>query len=1514
MSPYSLTAVVVGEGSLPIRCAELLLARGWAIEFVLSLDSAVVDWAKAKGLDAALVKRSGEVADHLAGLSFDCLFSIVNSLLIRENVINLAQRRAVNYHDSLLPRYAGLNAAAWAVVNGEEQHGISWHELTVGIDEGDLLVQVPVAIAAEETALTLNVKCYEAAIAGFETLVAQLEQDAETPQHQDLSQRTYFAGWARPWAGGLLDFRQDAVSLANLVRGLSFGLGYLNGLTLPKLWLGDRWVPVHTLSVLPRRTEAQPGTILAIEDKRLVVATATEDVELSGFEESQVEGLNLDTASLTVGACLPQSAQPEAIQHLAEVVARHENFWTRRLKASEGAKLDWMQTSMRSAPPQVSECRAATGFANRVGQRQWQLSDALRQGLMSLVLAGQHSEQLFSLSETEEPEVQERELQALSLGLTTVLGAYLARLSDEGCGDLAFSSRHQQAIAAQAHEAIQFETSSSERSQTASQTVSVFADGPQTSLFAKTVPLQIRPELDKPIAAALAATAKELAVLEKRGSYATDLLLRDPDLAEVQPLSVAVTWRQDPTNDDSAHRLSAIQPVPGQQLNLVIEPAQCYWLYDSEQLSEAALASLETRLISFIAGILAQPELPLCYQPLVSEQERQRVVQAWNQTEASYDWHSCVHHLFEEQAFKNPERIALEFGAERLTYGELNQRANQVAHRLRLQNVQLDGPVGVHMERSLEMIIALLGVLKAGGCYLPIDPKYPLDRRLLMVEDAQPAAILTQSRHQGELGHPCELCLDASEFWSGLSTEAPVSAVSPHNLAYIIYTSGSTGRPKGVMIEHRSLSNFAQAACQNYGVGEDDRVLQFASISFDAAAEEIYPCLISGGTLVLRTVEMMESVPQFLQCCRRDRLTILDLPTAYWHLLVAELMDETLTLPEAVRIVIIGGEAVNPQRVNQWQQMLRRTGCQAQLLNTYGPTEATVVATVQAIPQPTDVSSEETQLEPVVTIGRPLSNVSTYILDGNLQVLPEGAAGELCVGGAGLARGYLNQPEKTAAQFVESSLASGERLYKTGDLVRYLPNGEIDYLGRIDNQVKIRGFRIELGEIETHLLRQPTVEDCTVIVREDEPGQKRLVAYVVAMSGAVISQAELRQALGEKLPDYMVPVAFVALAALPMTPNEKVDRKALPRPDLSSLGGDRRASGFVAPCTATEIALARIWEKVLGVAPIGREDHFLELGGDSLTAIRLCMQIEREFGKKLLLSTLFQAPLLRELAEILRSGVVATQSCVLPLKSQGSRPPLFFVNCAQDANQIANYLGEDYRIYGLNLFGATARLCDQLDSFELSLMAQAFADDIRETQPEGPYYLSSYCGDTRLAVELAQELQRRGEDVALLALIDPWWNDDPPTLAYHWQTVRYFGMEYAVDKLKEKAHALWLKIAVLRDRWNAKLRRLAQQAPSAVDRDVELYRTYRTASALFQPQPYAGYTVLMFSEELQIDRTGQLDDVLANFTEYGYEMLSVPGYHHALFYPESLEVLGEHLRWAIDSAEKRTEQAVVLAN
>ncbi|MEG4987496.1 amino acid adenylation domain-containing protein [Microcoleus sp. BR0-C5] len=663
--------------------------------------------------------------------------------------------------------------------------------------------------------------------------------------------------------------------------------------------------------------------------------------------------------------------------------------------------------------------------------------------------------------------------------------------------------------------------------------------------------------------------------------------------------------------------------------------------YSLDLFEPTTIARMAGHFQILLEGIVANPSARLSDLPLLAETECQQLLFEWNNTGINYSQCECVHRLFEAQVAKTPDAVAVQFECQSLTYRELNDRANQLAHYLHSFGVKPDEIVGVYMARSLDAIVGILGILKAGGAYLPLDPIYAKERLAFMLEDAGVQVLLTQAKLKAETpaqNNISVICLDAD--WQTIAQQNksnPESPVGPENLAYIIYTSGSTGKPKGVMVQHQSLANYTQAASVEYGIKAGDRVLQFASLSFDASAEEIYPCLTQGATLVLRPNSMLDSISSFLQKCRDWEITVLDLPTAYWRELSARLSAENQEFPPSVRLTIIGGETALSASLNHWQKCVSE---KVRLVNTYGPTETTIVATwCDSLPSAPSAPSAVKNSPKTLPIGRPIPNARTYVLDANLQPVPIGVPGELYIGGAGVARGYINRSDLNREKFIPDIFSSkqGDRLYKTGDLVRYLPDGNLEFLDRTDRQVKIRGFRIELGEIESTLSQHPDVQQAVILAREEDSGGKRLIAYLVLNSAAgghggtapthSALIKNLRSFVREKLPDYMVPASFVCLESMPLTPNGKVDFKAFPAPETNKSDAD-----FIAPETLEEQVLADIWAEVLGLKQVGINDNFFELGGHSLLATQLIAKVRDRFQVELSLRCLFQSPTVASLA------------------------------------------------------------------------------------------------------------------------------------------------------------------------------------------------------------------------------------------------------------------------------------------
>ncbi|WP_334190937.1 non-ribosomal peptide synthetase, partial [Noviherbaspirillum sp.] len=637
---------------------------------------------------------------------------------------------------------------------------------------------------------------------------------------------------------------------------------------------------------------------------------------------------------------------------------------------------------------------------------------------------------------------------------------------------------------------------------------------------------------------------------------------------------------------------------------------------------------MHTALAQLANALDSAPSVPIASLDILPEAERKRLLVDWNATESEFPESSCLHQLFEAQAAYKPDALAVCFENFRLTYGELNAQANRFVHHLRSHCVAPDATVALCVGRGPDMVMAMLAILKAGGAYLPLDPDYPVERLAYILSHARPVAIICAEQSNariaeavGTAGTPViNLDRDSVKWQAEDNGDLPcvISGVAPRHLAYVMYTSGSTGRPKGVMVEHRSVVNQVTALQRRYGLVAQDRVLQFAAPSFDMSVEEIFGALASGAALVLRTDAWLAGAAEFHGLCNAYAVSVANLPPMVWEQF---LQREDKELPPSLRCVMLGGDAVHPEAIRRW---LARTGHRPRLFNAYGPTEATVNATVH---EP-GIYDDGRQL-----IGRPLANTRIYIVDAGLRPVPVGVVGEICIGGAGVARGYLANAELTDRSFVADPFYAGfsARMYRTGDLGRYLHDGTVEFLGRRDAQVKIRGFRIELGEVEATLERHPEVRSAAAVAVDDPVSGRRLVACYTPRNEPADPQS-LRRFLADFLPEYMVPTQFVALDALPLTPNGKLDRTALTQ--QVSVGAPQHGleSDYQAPQGEVEIRIAQIWAEVLGLERVGRRDHFFELGGHSLLAISLIERMRRA-GLHTDVRVLFDTPTLAELAD-----------------------------------------------------------------------------------------------------------------------------------------------------------------------------------------------------------------------------------------------------------------------------------------
>nr|WP_250636801.1 non-ribosomal peptide synthase/polyketide synthase [Paenibacillus sp. IHB B 3084] len=669
-------------------------------------------------------------------------------------------------------------------------------------------------------------------------------------------------------------------------------------------------------------------------------------------------------------------------------------------------------------------------------------------------------------------------------------------------------------------------------------------------------------------------------------------------------------------------------------LDLIVMPDEVFSImfrYNANVYDRATVERMQGHVLHVIQQIVNNPHIRVNELELVTPEEQAQIIQVWGDTAAAYPQNKTLSALFEEQVEQTPDQVAVLFESETLTYHELNERANRLARTLRAEGVGPDQPVGILVQRSLEMIVGIYAILKAGGAYVPIDPDYPADRIRFMLEDSEAKLVLTQSRlvEQATLSFDGKvLVLDSGEIYHEDGSDLEPLA-GPRNVAYVIYTSGSTGKPKGVMVEHHSVINRILWMHDRYGLRAGDTILQKTAFTFDVSVWELFWWSMVGSKVSLLSVGGEKNPEDIVEAIAHGGVSTMHFVPAMLHAFLEYVEQQPLEVVQAklgtLRHVFASGEALPPQHVARFQRLLSGI-VGAKLINLYGPTEATV-----------DVSyfdcgpNEEYS---VIPIGKPIQNIRLYIVkEGTVQLQPIGVAGELCISGVGVARGYLNRPELTAEKFVSDPFAGGEagyeRMYRTGDLAKWMLDGNIEYLGRIDHQVKIRGYRIELGEVESQLLKVESVREAVVMARADETGQKQMVAYYVA--GQEIGASELRSELGRELPSYMVPSYFVQLEQMPLSPNGKIDRKALPAPKGSLQSG----ADYVAPRMWVEAKLAQIWQDVLGLARVGVKENFFEIGGHSLRATTLASKIHKELNKPLPLRSIFEAPTIEQLAAVL---------------------------------------------------------------------------------------------------------------------------------------------------------------------------------------------------------------------------------------------------------------------------------------
>lgn len=938
-------------------------------------------------------------------------------------------------------------------------------------------------------------------------------------------------------------------------------------------------------------------------------------------------------------------------------------------------------------------------------------------------------------------------------------------------------------------------------------------------------------------------------------------------------------------------------------------------IYNTNLFTAETIRRFSHHLRTLLAGLVENLDTPVAQLPLLTPAELHQFLVEWQSEPVLYPQVPLYHHI-ETHAVYRPDAIAVTFNGLALTYAELNHRANQFAHYLLSVGVGKEIRVAVCVQPCLEIAICLLGILKAGGVYVPLDPSHPPERLMMILEDTQAKVVLTQTSLLSKLPNTADgavvehiLCVDRDwHLLDSYPTPNPQQAIALDQTAYIIYTSGTTGKPKGVMASHSNLINYLLATQDRLGFNHEDVMPSVARFSFSISLFELLSPLVAGGTLVVLEREHVLDFQRMAQTL--EKLTMLHTVPSVMQRLLTYIQDKGIDPQryQGVRHVFTGGDIVNPDLLEQMKAVFSN----ARVYVLYGCSEISSLCSSYLVPRGQKLTKS--------SIGKPFNNVSVRLYDPDQNLVPIGVPGELYVGGAGVTKGYLHRDDLTQEKFV---LIDGQLFYRTGDLAKFRSDGNLEFLGRSDFQINLRGIRIELSEIEATLRQAPGVREGVVMACELGNGEPALVAYLVlthadhsASDHSVLENtviAETRHFLQDKLPDYMVPAAFVILEALPLNPNQKVDRRALPQPTPDNMAG---LAEYVPPQDEWQQKLTLIWQELLGVPSIGIRNNFFELGGNSLLAVQMLTQVEQVFGKNLPITTLLQAPTIEALAEVIQTTSEGLKvGDLVPLRTTGTKPPLFCIYGLLLYRELANHLDTEHPIYGVYLREEVELLktgkIDQYKSVfsDVPSVAARYLEVIRHFQPHGPYYIAGESFGGVVAFEMAQQLRAVGEEVALVALFDSWLPSQDTRkpllqrLQLHGRMLAKYRMAYVQKKgrpLKQKITRLLSKSIDKFQTRSAQVPHPAQPAPStdaaAPQNDVRQEARLQITES-YVAQPYPGRVVLFRAMERDpFEAELSRDMGWATVVQEDLQVFDVPGDHIGILKEPHVQILAQQLR------------------
>jgi len=1425
----SYTCALVGEGAIALRCAQMLRDRGVGLLLLGSADGSLAQAAEDWGVPHEQARQAWR--SRLAEARPDVLLSVSNPWILQAQELSLVKRWSFNYHDSLLPRHAGMHATTWALMAGDVQHGITWHEVTADIDAGRVAVQLPVEVHPDDTAFNLNLRCYEAGIQGLSILLTQL--DAGGPQWRDQAGEGEMHP-ARQRSAGQCAIRpaMSVKVIERFVRAHDFGRAH-NPLGTPKLWLGGPcWLMIRGA----RSNDSQSlglGLLQPHGANQWLLGSQDGDVVLTGH----LHGRDVDASCWTSPVCVPDLAEP-VITELSELHAAtclNERHWCAELL---------VQRQPAMAPGMPAAGLPAEGAA-----------------------AQSHGLPLLADALSQLP-AQARPSWALAAWTWLLQG-----LSAEPIVDMAVW--HPKAVRM------------------------------GLGLFSTVRPWRLRARPEAGFAALVAQVQSDLRSIEHHGTWAWDLLQRAPALhpapawPQAWPAGVWIDEAPPGQLDDGWRAVLAIDPRDG---------ASTGW---SPMRDARTWRALDRTMAHVVRAGWGDPLRPLQTLGWLDEAHA-AMLQAWGTGDEPAWPPGALFAQIAQRADEDPEAPALRWGSKTVSRGALQRQVEAVAAQLHRQGCGRGERVALLLSHSIDAVVTMLAAWRLGAAYVPMDPAHPVARLKAMCDTAGIGLVVSHAAtaEVAEALLRAGADLRSVPLWEEpLCAEAGVEPqpmprfdIGDDDLAYCIFTSGSTGTPKGVAIAHGGLVNHAWSMARAYQLGPGQRCLLSASLAFDVAAEQIFPALVSGAEVVIKPRDLLSSLSVLHSFVEEQGLTVLTLPATLWHEWVAYLVDRQRPVPTSLRTIGVGTEKVSAQTLAQWQKL---GGKQVRFIQGYGPTEATITCAVHVIDPATQVASDAP-----LPVGRPLAHTTLRVLDRHGQPTPAGMEGEVCVGGVGLAKGYLGQPELTLQRFVMHHEGADwpQRLYHTGDRGWWDDEGRLVIAGRTDFQVKILGYRVELGDIETVLMALPGVHACVVTLMASPGRPSTLVAHVATEGGvsgtdATLAPADILRHAQQHLPAHMVPQEVVLMGRLPVGLNGKVDRKALPMPDRTLQATVLAMPGTDVAADAQQVKVAAAFADVLGLPNVPLQQGFFDLGGSSLLALRLLARIERDCGQALSLSTLFAHPSVEGLSACLRGALTGAppatpQPSVIQL-SEGLGQPIWLLGGAHQYQALGRALAGRHPVFAVVLPEEEALARDGSALPALQDMAKAYATVMRQRNPRWPCAVGGFSFAGVLAHEVARMLLADQGLPSTLFLIDTalpsvygpgayrsgWW----AWTLRQWHVLRRGGWAVVAGRARGLSERL-------RDRLRAPSQR--PRADAARDQ-IEAHRVIAFARLLSQfeavAKPHAGPTVIYraIGEDhirLPVPGLGFAPWLTGEVQEVG-----LPGRHHDLLAMPGVSALAHDL-------------------